>query len=116
RDAMFDRFANAHDGMGTLADVKAATVTQARDFFDEFYSPGNAVLAVVGDIEPDDVDQWSDHYFGPIPARPTSPSPALDEPDLGSRGRADITDTRAPCTALAIGWRVPDPHADLRGH
>ena len=48
---LYDTYANAHDGYGSFADLDSATVDDARDFFDAYYAPGNAVLALSGDFE-----------------------------------------------------------------
>ena len=43
---------NAHNFYGDLRDIDAATLTDAQSFFRTYYSPGNAVLVVAGDIDP----------------------------------------------------------------
>ena len=50
---LFETFPNAHNGYGGFEDLESATVDDARDFFDRYYAPGNAVLAVGGDFDPD---------------------------------------------------------------
>lgn len=48
-----------------------------RDFYSRYYAPDNAILAVVGNISFEQVVEWSDKWFGAIPAkgvgRPTLP-------------------------------------------
>ena len=41
-----------HTPIGSMADLDAASLEDARAFFRTYYAPGNAVLAVVGDIDP----------------------------------------------------------------
>src|SRR5690606_39663529 len=48
---MFDTFPNAHDGYGSFADLEAATVEDAVQFFETYYAAGNAVLSVAGRSE-----------------------------------------------------------------
>ena len=50
---LFETFPNAHNGYGGFEDLEAATVENAQDFFARYYAPGNAVLAVGGDFDPD---------------------------------------------------------------
>ncbi len=48
-----------------------------RDFYSRYYAPDNAILAVVGNISFEQVVEWSEKWFGAIPAkgvgRPTLP-------------------------------------------
>ena len=43
---------NAHNFYGDLADLDAATLEDAKAFFDTYYAPNNAVLVVAGDFDP----------------------------------------------------------------
>ena len=43
---------NAHNFYGDLADLDAATLEDAKSFFDTYYAPNNAVLVVAGDFDP----------------------------------------------------------------
>ena len=44
----FSNWHNAHNGYGEFGDLDAASLEDARRFFGEYYSPRNAVLAIVG--------------------------------------------------------------------
>ncbi|QMU72195.1 pitrilysin family protein [Streptacidiphilus sp. P02-A3a] len=57
-----------HTPIGSMADLDAATLADAQDFFTTYYAPNNAVLAVVGDIDPEQTLAWIEKYFGSIPA------------------------------------------------
>jgi predicted Zn-dependent peptidase len=106
---MFTTFPNAHNGYGDFHDLESATVEDATEFFDRYYPPGNAVLAVGGDIDPAEAMALVKRYFGDIPGRPTPPLPDFSEPDLAGEKRAAKPDRLAPNPALAMAWRVPDP-------
>ena len=56
-----------HTPIGSMADLDAATLDDARAFFRANYAPSNAVLAVVGDIDPQQTIAWAEKYFGSIP-------------------------------------------------
>jgi zinc protease len=109
---MFDTFPNAHDGYGSFSDLEAATVADAADFFDRYYAAGNAVLAVAGDVDPDDAARLIEAHFGDVPARPAPPRPDFAEPDLAAERRESYVDALAPLPAVATAWRVPDPLGD----
>jgi predicted Zn-dependent peptidase len=109
---LFDSFPNSHDGYGSFVDLEAATLEDARSFFDSYYAPGNAVLTVAGDVDPDQVMAWVEEQFGDIPGRPVAPPPSFAEPQLTGERRGVVEDHLAPAPAVALAWRVPDP-ADL---
>ena len=110
---MFTTFNNAHNGYGSFVDLEAATVADATDFFGRYYAPGNAVLAVAGDLDPAATRALIEGHFGGIAARPVPPLPNLDEPLPTTERRAQKPDPLAPMPALAAAWRVPDPIADV---
>ncbi|WP_042363704.1 M16 family metallopeptidase [Streptacidiphilus neutrinimicus] len=56
-----------HTPIGSMEDLDAATLGDAQDFFRTYYAPNNAVLAVVGDIDPEQTLAWVQKYFGSIP-------------------------------------------------
>jgi predicted Zn-dependent peptidase len=110
---LFDTFPNAHNGYGAFEDLEGATVEDASEFFKRYYAPGNAVLAIGGDIDPDEALALVEKHFGDIPRRTTPPRPDFSEPDLTEERRAEHVDRNAATPAVALGWRVPDPVADL---
>ncbi|NEE52619.1 insulinase family protein, partial [Streptomyces sp. SID8455] len=47
-----------HTPIGSMADLDAATLEDARAFFRTYYAPNNAVLSIVGDIDPEQTLAW----------------------------------------------------------
>ena len=113
---LFDTFPNAHNGYGGFVDLESATVEDATDFFHRYYAPANAVLAVAGDLDVDRTVELIEKHFGGIPKRRRPVRPDFGEPPLASERRAVTTDAHAPIPAVAIGYRVPDPVAQLDKH
>ena len=113
---LFDTFPNAHNGYGGFVDLESATVDDATDFFHRYYAPANAVLAVAGDMDVDQTVALIEKHFGGIPKRRRPVRPNFGEPPLASERRAVTTDAHAPIPAVAIGYRVPDPVAQLDDH
>ncbi|MEX5707525.1 pitrilysin family protein [Parafrankia sp. FMc6] len=109
----FDTFPNAHNGYGDFSELEAASLDDAADFFDKFYAPGNAVLTVAGEFDPDATLELVQRYFGAIPARPVPARRGFAEPVRAEERREALTDKLAPRPALAVGYRVPDPDTDL---
>src|SRR3989454_9186047 len=79
--------------------------TLFRSFFQTYYGPGNAVLAVVGDIKPKEVIALVEQTFGRIPARPPSPPVLTTEPPYAGERRVDVEFSAEP--QLLIGYHKP---------
>jgi predicted Zn-dependent peptidase len=107
--ALFTTFPNAHDAYGDFADLDAATLEDAAAFFDRYYSPANAVLAVAGDVDPDEAAVMIERLFGDIEKRPAPPTVDASEPLPESERRVVHPDPHAPQPAVALAYRVPDP-------
>ncbi len=110
---LFDSFANAHNGYGDFVDLNAATVADCADFFERYYTPANAVLTVCGDFGTDLAGELIAKHFDDVPYRPAPLRPSFDEPWPTTVRRAEKHDPLAPAPAFAVGWRLPDPVADL---
>ncbi|MBC6457327.1 M16 family metallopeptidase [Actinomadura sp. HBU206391] len=67
----------AHTPIGSMEDLDATTLDDCRDFFATWYAPGNAVLSIVGDVDPDETLAAVERFFGPLPAGASAP-PAAD--------------------------------------
>jgi len=113
---LFDTFANSHNGYGGFEDLESATVADAAEFFDSYYAPANAVLAVGGDLDVDDTLALIEKHFGGIRKRPRPKRPNFGEPPLKAERRAQHHDPHAPIPAVAIGYRIGDPVAKLDQH
>jgi predicted Zn-dependent peptidase len=110
---LYDTFPNAHNGYGGFEDLSSATVEDATAFFDSFYAPANAVLCVAGDLDVDTTSELIERHFGGITRREKPVRPNFGEPELTSERRDSVIDALAPMPAVVLGYRVPDPGADL---
>ena len=98
---------NAHNFYGDLRDIDAATLGDAEAFHKTYYSPGNAVVVVTGDIDVSRAKAWIEQYFSPIPASPLPPRPDLTEPKQAKEIHASKTDSLASRPALAFAYHMP---------
>ncbi|PRY46886.1 M16 family metallopeptidase [Umezawaea tangerina] len=110
---LFKTFPNAHNGYGDFTDLENATVEDCAAFFDTYYAPGNAVLTVAGDFTVEGATALVEKHFGDVPARTVPPRPSFAEEPPKGEVRSEHTDPHAPFPAVAIGYRVPDPVAEL---
>ena len=99
---------NAHNFYGDLTEIEAATLEDVRSFFKSYYAPNNAVLAVVGDVNPEEVKKMIEKHFGGIPAAKVPAKPDVSEPAQPKEKRLAQTDKLATLPALAIGYHLPD--------
>ncbi|WP_371681135.1 M16 family metallopeptidase [Streptomyces sp. NBC_01276] len=97
-----------HTPIGSMADLDAASLEDARNFFRTYYAPNNAVLSVVGDIDPETTLAWVEKYFGTIPAHDGKQPPrdgSLPEV-MGGQLREEIVE-EVPARALMAAYRLP---------
>lgn len=92
--------------VGYMSDLENLSRPDVESYYRRFYSPGNAVLAVVGAMDPDEVVTWAERYLGTIPAG-ERPDPVLAvEPRQRGERRAIVEWDAQP--QLRIGWHVPE--------
>lgn len=66
--------------IGYNRDIRNLTREDVRKFFDIYYVPNNITVAIVGDVDPDRVQELAQTYFGRYPAKPIPPEVTLVEP------------------------------------
>jgi predicted Zn-dependent peptidase len=98
---------NAHNFYGKLDDLDAATLEDVRKFFASYYTPNNAVVAVVGDFDNAQTLAWIKKYFGGIPTTPRPPMPDIAEPRQEKERTFSKPDPLATRPALAVSYHVP---------
>jgi len=107
-------FAYSHSVIGSMTDLDSARVEDVQAFFRQFYAPNNAVLAVVGDIDPAEARALIQQYYGDIP-RADAAGPVQCQARYGAGARRfDMTDEKANLPLVALLYRVPpgnDPDA-----
>jgi zinc protease len=72
--------------IGSMEDLSAASLEDAKAFFRAYYAPNNACIVVAGDFVRDQVVDWIRKYFGPLPRGISLPrsvlSPAILPKDM----------------------------------
>ncbi|MGE3396554.1 MAG: M16 family metallopeptidase [Sphingomonas sp.] len=104
----YDRDPYARPGIGSIADLDAATVEDVRAFHATYYRPDNAVLVVAGNFDQAQFDAWIDRYFAPI-VRPatTIPRVRVTEPDRRQARRFTVYEPNTPLPAVLISYPAP---------
>lgn len=106
-ETAFNTFPNAHNFYGDFKDIDSARIEDVRRFYESYYAPNNAVLAIAGDVKPDEIFSKVEKYFSAIPSRPTPPRPDVSEPPQKNERHVEQTDKLSRVPALAVGYRVP---------
>jgi predicted Zn-dependent peptidase len=97
-----------HPTIGSMEDLDAASIEDVSAFFRTYYAPNNAVLSVVGDVDPAAARAWTERYFGRIPANPSIP-PLGDTslPPIIGEERREVVEDRVPLPRIFFGFRAP---------
>lgn len=67
--------------IGYETDLYQATRQDVKAFYDTYYGPGNLVAAVVGDVDPNQVQAFAEAYFGRYQANAKSSELVIHEPE-----------------------------------
>ena len=97
-----------HPTIGSMEDLDAASIEDVSAFFRTYYAPNNAVVSIVGDVDPAAARAWTERYFGAIPANPSIP-PLGDTslpPTIGGE-RREVVEDRVPLPRIFFGFRAP---------
>jgi zinc protease len=98
---------------GTKADVQSFTVNQVREYYRNYYSPDNAVLIVVGDIQTEPTLNAVKELFGKVPSskkqRPTIPKATAPSIQKSSSAKAPIV-LKEPGSASLLQAVYPLPN------
>ncbi len=88
--------------IGWPSDIEGWKVTDLQDYYRQYYAPNNAVMFIVGDIEPEAAFKLADQYLASIPAQPAPPAVTTKEPpQLGERRLRIERDAQTPLIAMA---------------
>jgi zinc protease len=97
-----------HPTIGWKSDIEHVPIAKLRDFYDTFYWPNNATLAVVGDIETDTVLGLVKKYYGVYPHSP-APIPAIYTEEPAQSGERRVTVKRpGELGTIIIAHKVPN--------
>jgi zinc protease len=105
RAALFAGTPYAHDALGTRPSFDKTTAAMLKSFHDEWYAPNNAILIIVGDVDPTATLAEVKSLFGPIAAKKLPPRPQVV---LGPVKPVTLTaPTDQPEGTLLVAFRTP---------
>ncbi len=105
-----------HPVIGSPDDLRAASVTDVKDFFSTWYDPANASIVVTGDFDPRDANSAIVRLFGTISTHgkpgaangPAAPADAKTDSKTAPTGvvRQTLTDN-VELSRVILAWRSP---------
>ena len=87
--------------------IRKFTREMTLSFYRNFYQPRNMAVVVVGNVDPQEVEEEVLKTFGEEEGRPVPKVQIPREPELTQRRFEKIEDPRIQKAYLIIGWRAP---------
>ena len=104
--------------IGEMEDLNAASLEDVQEWFKSYYGAANAVIAIAGDVNPEEIHKKVLAYFGDIPAGKTIGRQEVNIP-VHNGDTYQVYEDRVPETRVLFAWNTPpfghkeDLHFDL---
>ena len=82
--------------VGYASDLQSFSATDALEFFHQYYEPSNMTIALVGDLDSDQVMPIVERYFSQLPAKPKPAELTTVEPPQNSVREVKMRDQAQP--------------------
>jgi predicted Zn-dependent peptidase len=107
----FNAHPNGQPVIGWMSDIEYLTRTKAENFLKRYYAPNNAIIAIVGDIDPQKTIELVERYFGQIPPGTPVPPVEVEEPPQQGEKRIEVVGDAG--AELMVAFHKPTlPHPD----
>jgi len=95
--------------IGWRHEIEGLTKQDARDFYDEFYAPNNAIVVVAGDVYPEDALALAQEYYGVLAPNPDlKPRARPQEPPAIAERRVMFSDPRVASPYVIREYSAPE--------
>jgi predicted Zn-dependent peptidase len=105
-ELVYQNFPYKHVPIGSMEDLDAASVDDVKQFFQTYYAPNNANLAIVGDVDTKSTLEKVKKYFGDIPRQEAPKRPDLAEPVQAAEKRIIINDKLARLPRVDVFYKA----------
>ncbi len=108
---LYDNDAYSHPVIGTdINDIRNITVDDVSNFFSMYYTPNNAVVSIVGNIDIDKTTELVRKYFESIPTGKEIEPLNLEKPDEPADIKEIFEHTLASSPGFYLGYRLSLPY------
>jgi zinc protease len=92
--------------IGWMQDLENMGWRDARAWYKQWYAPNNAIIVVVGDVEPEKVLDWARRYYGALASKAIPARKTLGEPPQRGLKRVMV---KAPAELpyVRLGYKAP---------
>lgn len=109
---IYPNFAYNHPVIGSEADLRDITVKDVKDFYSTFYTPNNAVLSIVGNIDKRKTEEDIRKYFETIPKGKDIPPLSLQKKPEKKAVVKTQKDSLAASPGFHLGYRIASPFSE----
>ncbi len=107
----FDAHPYGRPVVGWLGDIRSTLRSDMEDFFWKYYTPNNCQIAIVGDVDTDEVFRLAKQYFSKWKTGEPSPAVTIIEPEQSGERRTTVIKDSEP--QMLIAYHIPAaPHPD----
>ena len=92
--------------LGWAKDIAGYTTEDLTNWYDTYYSPGNAVLVLSGRFSEEKAKKLIEKYFGPLPSKKIPKERTVIEPEQLQPRFADL-ERNVPAHSVLMAWRTP---------
>ncbi len=93
--------------IGWAADIESMRLEDLRAWYQRWYTPSNATLVVVGDVDPAAVRALAERHFGTLPKRAIEPPKARPEVRQSGEKRVVVHNDKVQLPHLMLAFKTP---------
>ena len=90
--------------VGYMSDITRLRRQGVAEYYRRYYGARNAIVAIVGDVDPGQIVTWAEEYFGHLPTGDPPPAVLREEPPQRGERRVEVVLDAQP--QVRIGWHV----------
>ena len=90
--------------VGYMSDITRLRRQGVVEYYRRYYGAGNAIVAIVGDVDPEQIVTWAEEYFSHVPTGDPPPAVLSEEPAQRGERRVEVVLDAQP--QVRIGWHV----------
>lgn len=87
--------------VGEMSEIHNYDKATALEFYRTYYVASNLIVAIVGDVDPGEVKELAEKYFGKLPKMPRPTQLIIEEPEQKAERRVAMPDESQPMLLMA---------------